>query len=236
MVHYADLVAVCKVVRCPWEEDGNKRSPCLIEIKVLKVLIGNEKDTELLVDWGDHTLGYKNITEGKEYVAFLRRWDAGFLDPRDKQDQRIKHLGTEINNNYERFNSEYWIREIINGEIVWTNNQKISIDKFTIMIQNQRKLPLPKTSVYRRYYKRFLWYWRSSPQHVPATVLVIAGVIFVVLCRKISTWLNSVSIQIWYSERDNIVQTYNQQITAMSTIWIALGTAWILTGMILFFV
>lgn len=236
MIHYADLVVVCKVIRCPWERDGSHRSPCLIEIKLTKVLIGNEKDSDLLVNWGDHTLGYKNIKEGKEYIVFLRRWDAGFLDFLDKGDRRIKYMGTEINNNYDRFNSEYWIREIINGEIAWINNRNISIDEFAKVIQNQRNRPLAQPNICKRYYKRFLRYLCGSPHSVPATILVIVGGIFICLRSKINAGLNALSARIWHSERANIVQTGSSRIAVAPSIWLALGTAWILTGVILFFV
>jgi hypothetical protein len=140
MMCRAKLVAVCKVIRCPWEENGYF-IPCLIKIKLIKVLIGNEKDTDLLVNWGDCTLGYKNIKEGKEYVVFLERWDSIFPDKqaKAKSDRALKNLGVEIKCDYTRFNSEYSFREIINGEIIWTNNQKISISNLVEMIQKEKK-------------------------------------------------------------------------------------------------
>lgn len=242
MVHYADLVAVCEVVRY----DGPLMPPSRqhkrvkefskdIKVKLIKMLIGTENDTDLLVDWVDWSSD-NNIKEGKEYVVFLRRWDKNFIDKPAISDRRIEFDGVEINHNYERFISEYWIREIIDGKIAWINNQKIGIDEFAKVIQNQRKRPLAKTNIYKRYYKRFLRYWCGSPHFVPATILVVAGVIFVVLRRKISAGLNAVSVRIWHSERANIVQPSNPQIMATPTIWIALGAAWILTGVILFFI
>jgi hypothetical protein len=139
MMRQAELVAVCKVIACPWGGEWG-RIPCLIKIKVIKVLMGKEKDTDLLVDWVDHSLGYKNIKEGKEYLVLLQRWDTHFLEPRYKGDRRIKDTGVEINNNYMRFHSEYWIREIINEEIIWTNNQKISISNLVEMIQKEKNI------------------------------------------------------------------------------------------------
>ena len=140
MMRRAEIVAVCKVIRCPWEEDGFHRMPCLILIKVIKVLIGNEKDTDLLVDWGDYSQGYKSLAEGQECLVFLQRWDASFLNKSDKGDRRIKYGETKINNNYQRFNSPYWIRPIINGEIVWTNNQKISVSNLVEMIRTEKNV------------------------------------------------------------------------------------------------
>ncbi len=140
MMRRAELVAVCKVLRSPWEEDGRIRMPCLIKINVIKVLIGNEKDTDLLVNWGDYSSGYKSLSQGQEYIVFLRRWDTGNLNQSDKGDRRIKYGGTEINNNYKRFNSPYWIRPIRKGEIIWTNNQKISVSNLVEMIQSEKNV------------------------------------------------------------------------------------------------
>ena len=60
MVHYADLVAVCEVVRYRLptppsrERKGTYEFPSKdIKIKITNVLIGTENDTDLLVDWAD---------------------------------------------------------------------------------------------------------------------------------------------------------------------------------------
>jgi hypothetical protein len=142
IIRNADLVAVCKVIRCPWEEGGFHSIPCLIQIKLIKVLIGDEKDSDLMVNWGDYTFGYKNIKEGKEYVVFLERWDKIFPDKqaKAKSDRALKNLGVEIKCDYTRFNSEYSFREIINGEIIWTNNQKISVSNLVEMIRKEKNV------------------------------------------------------------------------------------------------
>jgi hypothetical protein len=140
MMRGAELVAVCKVLSPPWEEDGHHRMPCLIKIKLIKVLIGNEKDTDLLVNWGDCSQGYKSLTQGQEYIVFLQRWDACFLDKSDKGNRRFRYGAFSINNNYQRFNSPYWIRPIIAEEVIWTNNQKISISNLVEMIRMEKNV------------------------------------------------------------------------------------------------
>ena len=71
---------------------------------------------------------------------------------------------------------------------------------------------------------------------VPGTFFILLGVAFIVFLGKIAVCFNAVSERIWNSEGAKQLQGYNPRITMRSSMAVALGIAWILSGIMMLFV
>ena len=71
---------------------------------------------------------------------------------------------------------------------------------------------------------------------VPGTFFIVLGMAFIGFRGKIAVWFNALSERIWNSERAKQLQGYNPRITMKPSIAVALGIAWILSGIMMLFV
>jgi len=71
---------------------------------------------------------------------------------------------------------------------------------------------------------------------VPGTFFIVLSVVFLIFRGKIAVWFNALSERIWNSERAKDVQGSNPKITMKPSMAVALGIAWILSGIIMLFV
>ena len=65
---------------------------------------------------------------------------------------------------------------------------------------------------------------------------IVLGVIFVVFRGKIAGWFNAVSERIWKSERTKQFQVFNPRVEMKPSMAVALGIAWILSGIMMLLV
>lgn len=70
---------------------------------------------------------------------------------------------------------------------------------------------------------------------VPGTIFIVLGVGFVVLRGKIAVWFNALSERIGNSERSKQCQGIKPRIAMKPTTPVALGVAWILSGIMMLF-
>ncbi len=71
---------------------------------------------------------------------------------------------------------------------------------------------------------------------VPATILCVVGVAFVVLCKPLSKGLNVITQMIWSSPRAKELAGYAPKNRISPKGCVILGVAWIISGVILFLV
>ena len=240
MIHEADLIAVCEVVRYPCNvipdtpddertHRGVHYGPGFIKVRIIKILFGAESDKDLLVDWVDWSSD-RNIKEGNKYIVFLwrRLGKTLFLNAPPEGDRRIPYAGVEINNNYQRFNSEYWIREITDGKIIWTDDRILSIDEFAQLVQAERKQRYrpAKFSVYRFYSRRVLEHLSARSYYITATIFISIGVLFVLLRNKTSKSLAAMMTK---------TRRTSKPFMLTPAIWAEIGSVWIVAGLALLF-
>ena len=76
----------------------------------------------------------------------------------------------------------------------------------------------------------------ASHLEIPGVIFIILGLAFVVFRRSISSGFNVLSEWIWTSESAKRVQGFNPKVIMKPSMSVALGIAWILSGVMMLFV
>ncbi|MEI8140859.1 MAG: hypothetical protein WCI03_13455 [bacterium] len=71
---------------------------------------------------------------------------------------------------------------------------------------------------------------------VPGAIFIVMGVAFIVFRGMIANWFNALSKRIWNSEKAKQLQGANFGVEMKPSMAVALGVAWILSGIIMLFV